>query len=76
MQIRIDVAFPCPSEEAASSISALEMIQLRAYAQRSWRAGKLSPEDGGIILGMYTGLYDWKKVRRRDGEAGEGCANR
>lgn len=28
------------------------------------------------MLGLYSGLYDWKRVRRRDGEAGDGCVNR
>ena len=56
MQIRMDVSFACPSEEEASSISALEMMKLRAYATRSCRAGKLSPDDEGIMLGSYSSL--------------------
>lgn len=72
----MDVSFANPSDEEASSISALEMMKLRAYAQRSWRAGKLSPDEEGIMLGSYSRLYDWKRVRKRDGEAGDGWVNR
>lgn len=36
----------------------------------------LSPDEAGIMLGLYSELYDWKKVRRSDGEAGEGWVNR
>lgn len=28
------------------------------------------------MLGLYSGLYDGKRVRRRDGEAGDGCVKR
>lgn len=35
-----------------------------------------SPDDEGIMLGAYSGLNDWKSVRKRDGEAGDGCVNR
>lgn len=36
----------------------------------------LSPIFEGIILGLYSCLYDWKKLRRRDGVAGDGWVNR
>ena len=76
MQIRMDVSFFCISEATASSASALKIMYCSAYAQRSWRAGRSSPDDEGIMLGLYSGSSDRKRVRKKDGEAGDGWVKR